>query len=99
MAGTACAVASSQLIRNPRIQRVKRVIASARLTVFRDGRDRIRGREEEENVTTERTITEHEATQVERANASGATPVVFVHGLWLLPSSWARRVTLFAQAG
>ena len=31
------------------------------------------------------TLTEHEAAQVERANASGATPVVFVHGLWLLP--------------
>src|SRR5215469_16289085 len=31
------------------------------------------------------TITEHEVAQVERANASGATPVDFVHGLWLLP--------------
>jgi hypothetical protein len=36
------------------------------------------------------TITEHEAAQVQRANASGATPIVFVHGLWLLPSSWDR---------
>jgi non-heme chloroperoxidase len=44
-------------------------------------------------------ITEHEAAQVERANASGATPVVFVHGLWLLPSSWDRWVTLFEDAG
>ena len=34
------------------------------------------------------TITEREAEQVERANASGRTPVVFIHGLWLLPSSW-----------
>jgi hypothetical protein len=32
-------------------------------------------------------ITEHELEQVERANATTATPVVFVHGLWLLPSS------------
>ena len=39
-------------------------------------------------TTVERTITSHEAAQVERANASNATPVVFVHGLWLLPSSW-----------
>jgi len=31
------------------------------------------------------TLSEHKAAQVERANASGATPVVFVHGLWLLP--------------
>ena len=34
------------------------------------------------------TITSREAEQVERANASGKTPVVFIHGLWLLPSSW-----------
>ena len=33
-------------------------------------------------------ITERELKQVERANASAATPVVFIHGLWLLPSSW-----------
>jgi len=45
------------------------------------------------------TITEHEAAQVQRANASGATPIVFVHGLWLLPSSWDRWVTLFEKAG
>ena len=36
------------------------------------------------------TIPEHEAQQVEQANASGRTPVVFIHGLWLLPSSWDR---------
>ena len=50
-------------------------------------------------ATTEPTITEHEAAQVERANATKATPVVFVHGLWLLPSSWDRWVTLFEEAG
>ena len=44
-------------------------------------------------------ITEHEAGQVERANASGKTPVAFVHGLWLLPSSWDRWVELFEEAG
>jgi pimeloyl-ACP methyl ester carboxylesterase len=44
-------------------------------------------------------ITEHEAAQIDRANATGATPVVFVHGLWLLPSSWDRWVTLFEEAG
>jgi pimeloyl-ACP methyl ester carboxylesterase len=49
-----------------------------------------------ENVTT---ITEHEASQVERANASGLTPVVFVHGLWLLPSSWDRWAEVFEAAG
>src|SRR3954471_21084010 len=50
-------------------------------------------------ATTDQTISEREAAQVERANASGATPVVFVHGLWLLPSSWDRWVTLFEEAG
>ena len=45
------------------------------------------------------TITEHEAAQVERANASGATPVIFVHGLWLLPSSWDRWAELFEAVG
>jgi non-heme chloroperoxidase len=45
------------------------------------------------------TITEHEAEQVQRANATGRQPVVFVHGLWLLPSSWDRWATLFEEAG
>src|SRR5438034_5172128 len=45
------------------------------------------------------TISEHEAEQVERANASGQTPVVFVHGLWLLPSSWERWAAMFEEAG
>ncbi len=45
------------------------------------------------------TITEHEAAQVEAANKTGKTPVVFVHGLWLLPSSWDNWAELFAEAG
>jgi pimeloyl-ACP methyl ester carboxylesterase len=45
------------------------------------------------------TITEGETRQIERANATGLQPVIFVHGLWLLPSSWARWVTLFEEAG
>jgi pimeloyl-ACP methyl ester carboxylesterase len=44
-------------------------------------------------------MTGHDAEQVERANASGRTPVVFIHGLWLLPSSWDRWAELFEQAG
>jgi non-heme chloroperoxidase len=31
-----------------------------------------------------------ESAQLEQVNASGRAPVVFVHGLWLLPSSWDR---------
>ena len=44
-------------------------------------------------------ISEREQGQIERANASGATPVVFIHGLWLLPSSWDRWAALFEEAG
>jgi pimeloyl-ACP methyl ester carboxylesterase len=45
------------------------------------------------------TITEHERAQVARANATGLRPAVFVHGLWLLPSSWDRWAKLFEEAG
>jgi non-heme chloroperoxidase len=44
-------------------------------------------------------ITTHEEAQITEANASSRTPVVFVHGLWLLPSSWDRWRTLFEEAG
>jgi non-heme chloroperoxidase len=37
--------------------------------------------------------------QVEHANASGRTPVVFVHGLWLPASSWDRWAAFVADAG
>jgi non-heme chloroperoxidase len=46
-----------------------------------------------------KTITEHELEQCERANQTDRTPVVFVHGLWLLPSSWDRWATLFEDNG
>jgi non-heme chloroperoxidase len=52
-----------------------------------------------EAVVASATITEHEAAQVERANATGLEPVVFIHGLWLLPSSWDRWATVFEEAG
>src|SRR5579859_1941060 len=45
------------------------------------------------------TITEHEMQQVELANATGRQPVVFIHGLWLLPSSWDRWAAVFEEAG
>jgi non-heme chloroperoxidase len=44
-------------------------------------------------------VTEHEEQQIDQANTSGNTPVVFIHGLWLLPSSWDRWATLFEEAG
>jgi len=45
------------------------------------------------------TISERENLEIEAANASGNTPVVFIHGLWLLPSSWAAWAEFFRQAG
>ena len=44
-------------------------------------------------------ISERERQEIATANTSGATPVVFIHGLWLLPSSWANWADLFEQAG
>ena len=50
-------------------------------------------------VPTEAEITEREQRQIDRANSSGKTPVVFIHGLWLLPSSWDNWVGLFEESG
>jgi pimeloyl-ACP methyl ester carboxylesterase len=44
-------------------------------------------------------ITPREAEQVEQANSSGRTPVLFIHGLWLLPSSWDNWAQMFKEAG
>jgi non-heme chloroperoxidase len=44
-------------------------------------------------------ISEQEQQQIDAANASGLTPVVFIHGLWLLASSWERWGAAFAEAG
>jgi non-heme chloroperoxidase len=48
---------------------------------------------------TASTVTAWEEAEIERANASGLTPVVFVHGLWLLSSSWQRWRDLFEASG
>jgi len=48
---------------------------------------------------TATTIREYEEQQVIKANATGRPPVVFIHGLWLLPSSWDRWARLFDTAG
>jgi pimeloyl-ACP methyl ester carboxylesterase len=44
-------------------------------------------------------ITERETQQIDQANASGRSAVVFIHGLWLLPSSWDRWSQVFEEAG
>ncbi|MBA3823775.1 MAG: alpha/beta hydrolase [Ktedonobacterales bacterium] len=44
-------------------------------------------------------LTTHEQQEIDRVNAAGLQPVLFVHGLWLLASSWDRWRTLFEQHG
>jgi pimeloyl-ACP methyl ester carboxylesterase len=44
-------------------------------------------------------ISEREKREIQAANESHDTPVVFIHGLWLLPSSWANWADFFKQAG
>jgi hypothetical protein len=53
----------------------------------------------EERGGTMTTVTKLEQTQVEKANVSGKRPVVFVHGLWLLPTSWDRWAKVFEGEG
>jgi len=50
-------------------------------------------------AATTATVSPDEKRQVQRANKSGKQPVAFVHGLWLLPSSWERWVKLFERNG
>jgi non-heme chloroperoxidase len=45
------------------------------------------------------TISRYENEQIDKANATGLRPVVFIHGLWLLPSSWDRWASVFEAAG
>jgi non-heme chloroperoxidase len=51
------------------------------------------------SADTAQSVTEHENEQIDRANETGLQPVVFIHGLWLLPSSWDRWATVFEEAG
>ena len=44
-------------------------------------------------------VNTEEAEQIAEANSSGRQPVVFIHGLWLLPSSWDRWALMFEEAG
>jgi hypothetical protein len=42
-------------------------------------------------------ISERESGEIEAANASGARPVVFIHGLWLLPNADGATVSRCAR--
>jgi non-heme chloroperoxidase len=44
-------------------------------------------------------LTPHEQQEIDRANTSGLQPVVFVHGLYLLASSWDNWRTFFEERG
>jgi pimeloyl-ACP methyl ester carboxylesterase len=48
---------------------------------------------------TAQKLSDHEAGEIRIANVSGRQPVIFVHGLWLLPSSWDKWARLFEGAG
>jgi pimeloyl-ACP methyl ester carboxylesterase len=51
------------------------------------------------SITDNFSAAEQDDVQVARANESGRVPAVFIHGLWLLPSSWDRWAALFEEAG
>jgi non-heme chloroperoxidase len=53
----------------------------------------------ETTLSTETLTPPTTSAEIDRANATGFTPVVFIHGLWLLPSSWDRWVAAFEEAG
>ena len=44
-------------------------------------------------------LPQHTLDDITAVNATGLTPVVFIHGLWLLPSSWDRWAEVFQGAG
>ena len=44
-------------------------------------------------------LTTHEQQEIDRANTQGKPPVVFVHGLYLLASSWDNWRALFEERG
>jgi non-heme chloroperoxidase len=45
------------------------------------------------------TVTELDAQQIDKANENGRPPVVFIHGLWLLPNCWEAWAAAFEEAG
>src|SRR6187399_3288587 len=44
-------------------------------------------------------ISADDLAEIDEANASDLQPVVFIHGLWLLPTSWDRWAAVFREAG
>lgn len=48
---------------------------------------------------TDIALTDWELAQIQRANETGLRPVVFIHGLWLLASSWQPWRDLFEESG
>ena len=64
-----------------------------------EGKESVMTSPESSTSTNAKTITEHELEQCQRANQTGRQPVVFIHGLWLLPSSWDRWAKVFQDNG
>ena len=78
--------------------------SAERIKILAHGASVIAGQSQEKGGPmsgSERTngVTDWERAEVEQANSSGKSPVVFVHGLWLLPSSWDQWPKLFEDNG
>src|SRR5262249_55379956 len=65
----------------------------------REGRGRTSSFHPSEGEHAMASVSERENGEIAAANASGNAAVVFIHGLWLLPSSWATWAEFFKQAG
>jgi non-heme chloroperoxidase len=63
------------------------------------GKEAVLTSPESSTSTDAKTITEHELEHCQRANQTGRQPVVFIHGLWLLPGSWDRWAKVFDDNG
>ena len=50
-------------------------------------------------TTATLSVADREMAEVVRANATDRQPVIFIHGLWLLSSSWNRWLEVFEKAG
>jgi non-heme chloroperoxidase len=82
--------------------RARQIAAAKTADTHTDWPAKPNGSRKGEDVMTESaaaTIVEHEFNECDRVNATRRQPVVFIHGLWLLPNSWDRWASLFEEAG
>ncbi len=90
--------------RNSKPSRPTRALRNlgARADIVDNGRTVAGTRTEEPQMSAtpvDATLSDSGRAAIHRANDSGRTPVVFIHGLWLLPRSWDRWAAVFEEAG